>query len=152
MESDIWKYTSFLLRAVYDLLPKANQYEDLGIDRRSSVHTRPEASQSGAYIVFFAQGRYTWRHNQVLRALAHTLDTEQKKDHRKSKRPRFLSFVRSGKQTTETNMQRRERINSMARDWELRDDIEKKLIFLTIVETTQRPDILLISKARRKWW
>ena len=88
----------------------------------------------------------------MLRALAHTLDTEQKKDHRQSKRPRFLSFVRSGEQTTETNMQRREGILSMARDWELRDDIEKKLIFLTMVETTQRPDILLISKARRKWW
>ena len=63
-----------------------------------------------------------------------------------------ISFVRSGEQTTETNMQRREGILSMARDWELRDDIEKKLIFLPMVETTQRPDILLISKARRKWW
>ena len=84
----------------------------------------------------------------MLRALAHTLDTEQKKDHRKSKRPRFLSFVRSGEQTTETNMQRREGILSMARDWE-KLIIEKKLIFLTIVETTQRPDILLISKAQK---
>ena len=40
----------------------------------------------------------------------------------------------------------------MARDWELRDDIEKKLISLPIVETIQIPDVLLISKARRKWW
>ena len=79
----MWKYTSFqfpfLFRAVSDVLPKANQYEDMGIDIRSIVHIMPEASQSGAYVVFFAKERYTWRHNQVLRALAHTLDSERKK-------------------------------------------------------------------------
>ena len=38
----------------------------------------------------------------------------------------------------------------MARDWGLRVDLEKKLVFPPIVETTQRPDILLISEQTKK--
>ena len=86
----------------------------------------------------------------MLRALACTLNKERKKDHRRSEHPRFISFVRSGEQTTETIMQRRKGILSMARDWELRVDIEKKLISPPTVETTQRPDVLLISESTKK--
>ena len=47
-------------------------------------------------------------------------------------------------------MQRKKGILSMARDWELRVDIEKKLISPPTVETTQRPDVLLISESTKK--
>ena len=91
-----------------------------------------------------------WRHNQVLRALAHTLHTERKKDHRQSEHPRFISFVRSGEQTTETTLQRRGGILSMAKGWELQVYLERKLIFPPIVETTQRPDVPLILESAKK--
>ena len=86
----------------------------------------------------------------MLRALAHTLETERKKDHVQTEHPRFISFVRSGEQTTGTKPQHRKGILNMARDWELRVDLEKKLVFPPIVETTQRPDILLISEQTKK--
>ena len=38
----------------------------------------------------------------------------------------------------------------MARDWELQVDLEKKLVFPPIVETSQKPDILLISEQTKK--
>ena len=37
----------------------ANQSEDLGIDRRSYVHTMPEANQPGAYIVILPGCAYS---------------------------------------------------------------------------------------------
>ena len=68
------------------------------------------------------QGRYTWRHKQVLKALAHTLDTVRKKDHRQSEHPRRAN-------TRDTTLQCRGGILSIARDWEQRIDLERKLIF-----------------------
>ena len=62
----------------------------------------------------------------------------------KSKRGRRICTV-----CTEVESKRKGILN-MARDWELRVDLEKKLVFPPIVETTQRPDILLISEQTKK--
>ena len=156
--SDIWKYTAFqlqfLLRAVCDVLPTPTNLKTWGLteDPMCTLCQKPANLEHilSSCQVALTQGRYTWRHNQVLRALAHTLETERKKDHVQTEHQRFISFVRSGEQTTGTKPQHRKGILNMARDWELRVDLEKKLVFPPIVETTQRPDILLISEQTKK--
>jgi len=43
------------------------------------------------------QGRYTWRHDQVLRELADTLEKEHKSKRKGTKAgPTFISFVKEG--------------------------------------------------------
>ena len=108
--SDIWKYTAFqlqfLLRAVYDVLPTPTNLKTWGLTEapKCTLCQKPANLEHilSSCQVALTKGRYTWRHNQVLRALAHTLETERKKDNVQTEHPRFISFVRSGEQTTGT--------------------------------------------------
>ena len=139
----------FLLRVVYDhydVLPLPTSLRTWGLTEDPMCRL----CQQPVNLEHILSSCHTWRHNQVLRGIAHNLDTERKKDHRLSEHLRFISFVRSGEQTTETTLQRRAGILSMSRDRELRVNLEKKLIFPPIVDTTHRPDVPLILESTKK--
>ena len=101
--------------------------------------------------VALQQGRYRWRHEQVLRTVAHTLEIERKNDRKQQSSGRFISFVRGGEQP-KTTSDRRETagIFGGANDWTLMVDLEKKLVFPRVVETRLRPDMLLQSSSSQK--
>ncbi|KAL1278284.1 hypothetical protein QQF64_024957 [Cirrhinus molitorella] len=100
-----------------------------------------------------SQGRYTWRHNQVLKCLAHKLECKrvstnsQPVSYQNEYRHELL-FVREGdKQRVGPLKQDLSPLNA-ARDWQMRVDLDQRLIFPPeIAITTLRPDIVLWSNS-----
>ncbi|XP_060084783.1 uncharacterized protein LOC132564122 [Ylistrum balloti] len=75
------------------------------------------------------QGRYTWRHNQVLRELADILERERvSRIKQKAPRPKTIQFVKAG-ETLPTGKIGRSGISG---DWKLVADIGQQLTFLEI--------------------
>ncbi|XP_069125457.1 uncharacterized protein [Argopecten irradians] len=101
--------------------------------------------------VVLSQGRYTWRHNQVLRKLADVLEKERKSV--RSSQPRSkhtqIRFVREG----ETMTSRSEKSTGIIRqtgDWRLEVNLTQRLIFPDIVPTNLRPHTVLWSPGTKK--
>lgn len=71
---------SFLLRATYDVLPSPNNLKQcLGEDPSYPLCLSPASLRHilTSCKVSLSQGRYTWRHNQVLKCLAATIKTKR---------------------------------------------------------------------------
>ena len=101
--------------------------------------------------VALTQGRYTWRHDKVLRELAHILDQERTKKHPKAKAGiTFIQFVNEGSKQMPTSTTKRQGILQQANDWTLQADLDKKLQFTEIVQTSLRPDIVIQSPATKR--
>ena len=149
---ELWQYEqlqlSFLLRSVHDLLPTPTNLERWKLTEESSC---PLCGQTGtlAHILTacptaLSQGRYTWRHDQVLRALADSLEKERKKKRQpNTRRPEYIKFVRegqTGKGGKDTSLLQQ------ARHWEMQVDLKQKLAFPDIVQTRLHPDIVIWSR------
>ena len=94
-----------------------------------------------------SQGRYRWRHDTVLRELAHILELERKKKHTKGNTGiTFIPFVKEGT----TNMPTSNAKKQQASDWTLQADLDKKLQFSDIVQMVLRPDIVIQSTATKR--
>ncbi|KAK9523107.1 hypothetical protein VZT92_019529 [Zoarces viviparus] len=97
------------------------------------------------------QGRYTWRHNQVLKSLASAIDI--KRCATNSLPPRVANplkataFVREGQKAPKHPSTKRETGQLiMARDWKMLVDIGQQLIFSPeIAATNLIPDLVLWS-------
>ncbi|XP_069139210.1 uncharacterized protein [Argopecten irradians] len=157
--TEIWKYPQFqlyfLLRSVYDVLPTP-----ANLHRWDLVETPdcPLCGQRGTLQhiltscqVALSQGRYTWRHNQVLRELADVLEKERKSG--RSSQPRSkhtqIRFVREG-ETRTSRSERSSGIIGQAGDWRLEVDLNQRLTFPDIVPTNLRPDMVLWSPGTKK--
>ena len=99
--------------------------------------------------VVLGQGRYTWRHNQVLRQLADTIELAKRE---KQKGPRQkqqqILFVREGEKIS-VNRVKPTGILDQAEDWKLSVDLDTKLVFPEIVTTNLRPDMVLWSPSKK---
>ena len=100
-----------------------------------------------------AQGRFMWRHDEVLRELAQTVE-EKRRDHNKSERRAGaeIAFVKAGEKKKKISAKSEPRTYMEgAKDWRLRVDLDKKLkVPQNIVETELRPDMLLISDTAKR--
>ncbi len=101
------------------------------------------------------QGRNTWRHNQVLKCLAITLESKRVTVNAMPLEAQTTfrqptSFVREGeKRSTNRSSPDLCPVNP-ARDWEMRVDLNQRLTFPPeIAATNLRPDLVLWSKSRR---
>lgn len=154
---DIWQMEgarlSFVIRATYDLLPSPQNLKQwYGEDPTCSLcqeHASLRHILSGC-TTSLTQGRYTWRHNQVLRELASVL--EQKRTtinnlpQTSARQVNFINFVPAGQQQEHRITPKEAGILQSARDWKLEVDLDKKLAFPPeIVATTLRPDMVLWS-------
>ena len=72
-------------------------------------------------------GRYTWRHDQVLREIAAALDLQRRRKKKIEKGPKFINFVKGGTETTKSNSTV-SGILSTANDWEMQADVGGKTI------------------------
>ena len=91
--------------------------------------------------VALSQGRYRWRHDTVLRELTHILELERKKKHPKGNTGiTFIPFVKEGTTNMPTSHAKKQGILQQASDWTLEADLDKKLQFPDIVQTSLRPD------------
>lgn len=161
---DLWsmeaKRLSFIIRATYDVLPTPmNLQQWRGEDPGCTLCSKPASLRhilTGCN-VSLAQGRYTWRHNQVLKELAATL--ENRRTTVNSATPARLNilpavtFVREGgAKTNRSALTSTEhcRLHS-ASDWKMLADVGQRLVFPPeIAATTLRPDLVLWSPSAKR--
>ncbi|KAK7930435.1 hypothetical protein WMY93_006830 [Mugilogobius chulae] len=97
-----------------------------------------------------ADGRYRWRHDQVLKAIADAITSGIISSKHQQPTKLQITFVKAG----EKPHQRREKGGALlasARDWQLKVDLGKQLKFPeSIAETTLRPDMVLLSETTRQ--
>jgi len=146
---DIWKNEplrlSFRIRSVYDLLPTPANLCRWGLtdDPKCSLCDRPGTLEHvlSTCSTSLTQGRYRWRHDTVLRELADWLENERKKE-RGSNPKHHITFVKPGETMTRATPQKAS-IFDGATGWNMEVDLQRRLVFPDIVQTTLRPDIVL---------
>ena len=100
-----------------------------------------------------SQGRYTWRHNQVLKCLADSLDAKRLVNNSlpasSSTAGHSIDFVQAGK-AKKNNTKSNHGVLNKARDWQMMVDIGQRLVIPSVIITSQlRPDIVLWSLSQR---
>ncbi|XP_069125380.1 uncharacterized protein [Argopecten irradians] len=94
--------------------------------------------------------RYRWRHDKVLRELADILERERIKKRKPAKGCTFINFVRGGERGHTSSTVHQGGIIDGAQNWEMRVDLDRRLLFPDIIQTNLRPDILLWSTQGKK--
>ena len=159
--ADLWKMSplkaKFLIRSVYDVLPTPSNLAVWGTDvdptcvlcgRRCTLeHILSSCSAS------LTAGRYTYRHNQVLKVIARVIleETKTKKKHQK-KQLLFTDFKKSGETTKKkASAPVRRGILHTANDWTVTADLGHQSSFPHhILQTTQRPDLIVHSDVTKQ--
>lgn len=151
--NDLWKMPqarlSYLIRATYDTLPsQSNLARWYGAEESCDLcGTAP----GNLYHILcgcwtaLVQGRYRWRHDQVLRKLAeHTESMRVQANRRpKSQQKKLVQFVSAG-QSVKNGPQERTSALAPGGAWSMRTDLDRQLWFPTnITITSLRPDIVL---------
>lgn len=144
---------SFIIRATYDVLPSQKNLQDwYGEDPTCPLCPSPATLRhilTGCK-TSLTQGRYTWRHNQVLKSLAAALETKRSNINsspRASNSIKAQTFIREG-QPKPKHPPTKPKLGKlgMAQDWKMLVDIGQQLIFPPeIAATTLRPDLVLWS-------
>ena len=155
--NEMWKTETnklkFAIASVYDVLPSPSNLaiwkltDDPACEhcgRRATLeHILSSCPKS------LSGGKYRWRHDQVLEAMAGGLDTAVKNAKGKQRRPEFIKFVKTGTTLASKTSNRGSAtgILAMANDWVLLVDLKRQLRFPEdIVPTNLRPDIVIFSK------
>ena len=146
----------FMVKAVYDLLPTpANKNTWF----RTKEHMCPLCGKNGTLNhvlsgckVALQQGRYTWRHDKVLREIAGKVEEKVTEQNKKSgrRKPHFINFVKAGRKE-KTAVKETESYLATANDWIFKVDLDKKLRIPTYIATLKlRPDMIVISKKTKQ--
>ena len=156
--AELWRLEpfriSFLLRSVYDTLPTPTNLQRYGLVDDPSCQLCGEKGTLAHILsgckTALTQGRYRWRHDKVLAALAHALDQERRKKREdKGSAKGKISFVREGVKPARIKPTK-DSILQSAKAWEFAVDLKKKLYFPSVVQTTLRPDAVLWSPSDKK--
>ncbi len=144
----------FLIQAVYDVLPSPS---NLHIWGKVESPACPLWFRRGTLEHILSccpkalgEGRYRWRHDQVLKAIAEaiTAGVEWAKHSRPSMQA--INFIRAGEQPRPAAKTSTD-ILATARDWQLLVDLEQQLKFPNhILTTTLRPDVFLLSESTKQ--
>ncbi|XP_063054019.1 uncharacterized protein LOC134448252 [Engraulis encrasicolus] len=156
--TDIWRAEphriKFLVQAVYDVLPSPSNLHTWGLAESPAC---PLCSKRGTLehvlsscSTALGEGRYRWRHDQVLKTIAEAISTGlawAKQFHPPKK---AIAFVKAGEPVAPSGRAPAGILTS-ARDWQLLVDLEKQLKFPShIAATTLRPDVVLVSNATKQ--
>ncbi|XP_061747756.1 uncharacterized protein LOC133545995, partial [Nerophis ophidion] len=156
--TELWKAEphriKFLIQAVYDVLPSPSNLFTWG---KVETPGCPLCQRRGTLEhilsccpIALGEGRYRWRHDQVLKAIADAICRGV--SHSKSLRPvKSTAFIRAGEKSTPAARDTSSSLLATARDWELSVDLGKQLKFPDVVaKRTLRPDIVLTSVASKQ--
>ena len=102
--------------------------------------------------VAFTQGRYRWRHDNVLSELTNFLEVERRRKRPETQKQGHIQCKREGEATADTRAPRHAEISAGYRghDWGLRVDLDRMLVFPNVVGNNLRPDAVLVSKQSKK--
>ena len=156
--SELWQAEpyriKFLIVSVYDVLPSPSNLFCWGkvdapscplcLRRGTLEHILSCCSKA------LREGRYTWRHDQVLKAIAETIFTSitQNKPLRPARQA--IAFIRAGEKP-KPKPRGAAGLLGTAPDWQMKADLGKQLGFPEhIAETTLRPDIVLFSDSTKQ--
>lgn len=158
---DLWEMEgsqiSFIIRAAYDVLPTPkNLNQWLGEDPSCPLCQTPATLRhilTGCK-TSLSQGRYTWRHNQVLRQLAITLEGRRSSINAlpppTSRPSNTTPFVRAGQRPVKPAMRVEGTLLDATRDWKMQVDLDQQLKFPPEILTTNlRPDLILWSTSQK---
>ena len=148
---------AFLMKAVYDLLPTPhNKHVWFGEEEGCELCGERGTLQhilSGCRVAL-CQGRYKWRHDQVLRELAQCVDERRMENNRSPREEKGgITFVKEGykKPRQETKVIPPRCYLDGAEDWKLQVDLDGKLkVPEEVAETNLRPDMIITSKKLRR--
>jgi Reverse transcriptase (RNA-dependent DNA polymerase) len=149
--NDLWKVDAvrigFLLKSVFDCLPSGRNLRVWNYAESDKCMRCQEVENIEHVLcackVFLSEGRYTWRHNQVLRVMKEIVSEGVKSEGNLPP----IAFVQAG----EKPKQERKKLERKEPGWELLVDLEKRLVFPSeIVVTNLRPDMVLMNKQRKK--
>ncbi|XP_073720025.1 uncharacterized protein [Misgurnus anguillicaudatus] len=143
----------FLVQAVYDVLPSPSNLYTWGlIDTPGCVLCQRKGTLEHILSCCpraLGEGRYRWRHDQVLKTIAEsiqaTINNRGKSKHSKL----TISFIRAGEKPERSARVTSGLLNT-AQDWQMKVDLCKQLKFPQhVVNTSLRPDIVLVSEATK---
>ena len=159
---ELWKWeparTSFLIRSTYDVLPSVANLVRWGI-------TEDDKCKCGQYgslrhtlsscSLGLQGGRYTWRHDQVLRVISEALEEKiDKVNAGKVPQREVLEGVKFHQQGVAcpnggggSGRVRRNDVRWEGK-WKIATDLDELLVF-PIVATSKRPDIVIWSEERK---
>ena len=161
--NDLWHMAplriSFILRSVYDLLPsnanlvKWGKSEDPSCPLCNGRQTVEHVLSSCRTAL--TQGRYTWRHNQVLKELAEAVQFNATKSRVRLPEPEtvFHSAGQKKRWPTSSHLCRpcKPGLLSAADDWECAADLPGWNLYPEIISKTGlRPDIVLHSQKAKE--
>ena len=142
----------FIIKAVYDLLPTpANKCRWFDTDEKCLL-----CGENGSLNHILAgcdvarsQGRYTWRHNKVLRELASIIQ-EKIVNNVKNPEKKSIAFVKPGEKAKINKSFQQESFLSSADDWKMSVDLEQRMkIPGRVAVTDLRPDITILSEKKQ---
>ena len=162
--NDLWHMAplriSFILRSVYDLLPSKANLVKWG---KADEPTCPlcQGKQTTEHVLSscktaLSQGRYTWRHNQVLKELADVVSTAADTNNPAKPQATAIMFRAAGGKETwplePTSYETGSRgLLDEADDWECSADLPDWGNHPDIVKKSgMRPDIVLYSSSAKK--
>lgn len=157
--NDIWSMEpnrlQFLLRSVYDVLPSPTNLAVWGLteDPNCKLCGKPANLEHilSSCSVALSEGRYTWRHDQILSVLADSLEKARKRPPPKDKRLKFINFVRAGEREKTGSTGEGRGLLGTAGDWQMRADLKTRMQFPTeVASTNKRPDIVIWSPSSRQ--
>ena len=151
---------SFIIRATYDVLPSPTNLHLWFGEDPDCLQCAAPASLKHILVggkTSLTQGRYTWRHNQVLKCLATELEqkrvtTNAMPRNAQATFPQLTSsFIREGDKQRSNRTPADSCPLNAARDWEMRVDLNQRLIFPPAIAVTNlRPDLVLWSNSCRR--
>ena len=149
----------FLIRGTYDILPTGVNLKRWGL-LDSSKCPLCAGEQTLDHVLSacrsaLGQGRYTWRHNQVLRALLRSVRHSLQNAKSTSRtQPQFISFVREGQKISKKKpVSRKERASIFdgASDWSVACDLRGEGHYpRCIAKSKSRPDLVISSLQARR--
>ncbi|XP_059199347.1 uncharacterized protein LOC131979398 [Centropristis striata] len=156
---DIWQWNpqriKFLVQGVYDVLPSPS---NLCIWGKIETPACPLCSKTGTLEHILSscskalgEGRYRWRHDQVLKTIAEAISKGIKGSRYTQATAKAIRFVSEGQRPGKTPQNGSTGLLSTARDWVMTVDLQKQLkIPSHITQSRLRPDIILTSEATKQ--
>ncbi|RXN23864.1 reverse transcriptase [Labeo rohita] len=155
---DIWTWNPqrirFLIQGVYDILPSPSNLYTWG---RVETPACPLCSKPGTLEHILSscskalgEGRYWWRHDQVLKSIAEAISKGIKDSRYRQATAKAIHFVKEGQRPEKTSKSCSAGLLSTARDWVMSVDLERQLkIPQHIIQSTLRPDIILFPQEKQ---